>query len=62
MSAEPEKFHVSMIDFFSIILPGAVMTFYLRTAAEKSVMPAVFPRWPGAHEAIRVPDHRQSSQ
>jgi hypothetical protein len=43
MSAEPEKFHVGMIDFFSIILPGAVMTFYLRTAAERSVMPAVFP-------------------
>jgi hypothetical protein len=39
MPAEPEKFHVSMIDFFSIILPGAVMTFYLRTLAERSTPP-----------------------
>jgi len=43
MAAEPEKFHVSMIDFFSIILPGAVMAFYLRTVAERSVIPVAFP-------------------
>ena len=35
MPAEPEKFHVSMIDFFSIILPGAVMTFFVRNLVDK---------------------------
>jgi hypothetical protein len=28
--AEPEKFHVGMIDFFSVILPGAVLTYVLQ--------------------------------
>lgn len=33
MAAEPETLHVGLVDFFSILLPGAVLAFYLRDAA-----------------------------
>lgn len=43
MSAEPEKFHVGMIDFFSIILPGAILAFHLRVPAQQYIAPAFYP-------------------
>ena len=43
MSAEPDKFHIGMIDFFSVILPGAVMTFQLRSLAEEGLFGNHFP-------------------
>jgi hypothetical protein len=43
MSAEPEKFHVGMIDFFSIILPGAILAYELRLLMAQGQLPQVFP-------------------
>ncbi len=41
MAAEPEKFHVGMIDFFSIILPGAILAFHLRALVQQGKIPAI---------------------
>ena len=41
MAAEPEKFHVGMIDFFSIILPGAILAFHLRAMVQQGKIPAI---------------------
>jgi hypothetical protein len=32
MSFEPQKFFVGLIDFFSILLPGALLTFLVKDA------------------------------
>lgn len=37
MDFEPQKFFVGLIDFFSILLPGALLTFLLRGEAERSM-------------------------
>jgi 8-oxo-dGTP pyrophosphatase MutT (NUDIX family) len=38
MSFEPEKFFVGVIDFFSILLPGAVLTYLLKDAAGPRIL------------------------
>jgi hypothetical protein len=43
MSAEPDKFHIGMIDFFSVILPGALLTFQMRSLAEEGLFGNHFP-------------------
>lgn len=43
MSSEPDKFHIGIIDFFSVILPGAVLTFQLRSLADEGFFGNHFP-------------------
>lgn len=41
MSSEPDKFHVGVIDFFSILLPGAVLAFHLQWLDARAVKPLI---------------------
>jgi len=38
MSSEPQRFFVGLIDFFSVILPGALVTYLLKDALGKSLL------------------------
>jgi 8-oxo-dGTP pyrophosphatase MutT (NUDIX family) len=40
MNFEPEKFFIGLIDFFSILLPGALLVFLLRDAFEPAALSA----------------------
>src|SRR5215831_2189372 len=42
MPTEPDKFYVGMIDFFSIILPGFVLAFYLNILISNGKIPVPF--------------------
>jgi hypothetical protein len=47
MKFEPETLFISIIDLFSIMLPGALATALLKRAAEPILFPAVFPQHTG---------------
>ena len=38
MNFEPQKFYVGLIDFFSILLPGAVFTYLVKDTAGSLVL------------------------
>lgn len=41
MASEPDKFHVGVIDFFSILLPGAVLAFHVQHLTNTGVLKPV---------------------
>jgi 8-oxo-dGTP pyrophosphatase MutT (NUDIX family) len=40
MSFEPEKFFIGLMDFFSILLPGAMLTYFLQDSAGRTLLGA----------------------
>ncbi len=48
MSVEPEKFYVGVIDFFSILLPGALLTYLLRDSLGPRFLGPRYDRLAGA--------------
>jgi len=42
---EPEKFHIGVIDLFAVILPGALLAFYLRSLALVGTFGWHLPAW-----------------
>jgi hypothetical protein len=43
MSVEPQKFFVGVIDFFSILLPGALLTYFLKNDVGPELLGATAP-------------------
>lgn len=48
MSFEPQKFFIGLMDFFSILLPGALLTFLLKSEAEKTEIVGILQQLNGA--------------
>lgn len=47
MKFEPQKFYIGVIDFFSIILPGGILAYYLYGLFESDVFGPLLPRFEG---------------
>jgi hypothetical protein len=37
MNFEPQKFYIGVIDFFSIILPGALLTYMIKDSVTRAI-------------------------
>lgn len=47
MKLEPESLFIGVIDFFSVLLPGAVLTYLVKDDVEANLLGSVFPRIAG---------------
>jgi uncharacterized protein (DUF983 family) len=46
MELKPETLFVGVIDFFSVLLPGAVVAYLVKGPAEQTLFGSVFPKYP----------------
>lgn len=46
MELKPETLFVGVIDFFSVLLPGAVVAYLVKEPAEQTLFGSVFPKYP----------------
>ncbi len=52
MNFEPQKFFIGLIDFFSIILPGAILTYLIKGSVGPSILGTEYQKLSGAEAAI----------
>ena len=55
MNFEPQKFFIGLMDFFSILLPGALLTYLLMGGVGPIVRESVMPSSPGLARKLGHP-------